>query len=271
VLRIYLYIYIWNIWNIWNIWDIWNICVGWTHSFTRSAVFDDLMIGGFWCWTVGCASKCHRHAESFSSAMLEMKHSNWKERKKVNGERGKFDGWLWHPRLPSLCLSVCLSLSLSLVVYVKSKRNVSWVLLVVGKWVDFECAWSLLGGAGVLASPFQAMHGLASPLTAAYGSAPVGGRHRLPFLIRLFESLDWFWFPFQSPPLLLPPSLFLSVFLSFFLSFFLSVCLSVCPLASLPHTRLHSGHVVALHDIYRPLAALPVPISGDAHPRLRFQ
>ena len=87
-----------------------------------------------------------------------------------------------------------LSSSLSLVVYVKSKRNVSWVLLVVGKWVDFECAWSLLGGAGVLASPFQAMHGLASPLTAAYGSAPVGGRHRLPFLIRLFESSSSFFF-----------------------------------------------------------------------------
>lgn len=30
----------------------------------------------------------------------------------------------------------------------------------------------------MLASPFQAMHGLASPLTAAYGSAPVGGRPR---------------------------------------------------------------------------------------------
>ena len=43
------------------------------------------------------------------------------------------------------------------------------------------CAWSMLGGAGVLASPFQAMHGLASPLTAAYGSAPVGGR---PFKIK---------------------------------------------------------------------------------------
>jgi hypothetical protein len=44
-------------------------------------------------------------------------------------------------------------------------------------YLDYECAWSLLGGAGVLASPFQAMHGLASPLTAAYGSASVGGRH----------------------------------------------------------------------------------------------
>jgi len=36
-------------------------------------------------------------------------------------------------------------------------------------------AFAMTGGAGVLASPFQAMHGLASPLTAAYGSAPVGG------------------------------------------------------------------------------------------------
>ncbi len=25
-------------------------------------------------------------------------------------------------------------------------------------YLDYECAWSLLGGAGVLASPFQAMH-----------------------------------------------------------------------------------------------------------------
>lgn len=36
-------------------------------------------------------------------------------------------------------------------------------------------AFAITGGAGVLASPFQAMHGLASPLTAAYGSASVGG------------------------------------------------------------------------------------------------
>lgn len=49
--------------------------------------------------------------------------------------------------------------------------------VVCGFYLDYECAWSLLGGAGVLASPFQAMHGLASPLTAAYGSASVGGRH----------------------------------------------------------------------------------------------
>ena len=49
--------------------------------------------------------------------------------------------------------------------------------LYVEFYLDYECAWSLLGGAGVLASPFQAMHGLASPLTAAYGSASVGGRH----------------------------------------------------------------------------------------------
>ncbi len=48
--------------------------------------------------------------------------------------------------------------------------------VVCGFYLDYECAWSLLGGAGVLASPFQAMHGLASPLTAAYGSASVGGR-----------------------------------------------------------------------------------------------
>ena len=49
-------------------------------------------------------------------------------------------------------------------------------MFVCGFYLDYECAWSLLGGAGVLASPFQAMHGLASPLTAAYGNASVGGR-----------------------------------------------------------------------------------------------
>lgn len=62
-------------------------------------------------------------------------------------------------------LSCCLSSSLD---------SVCWYFHT---YIDYECAWSLLGGAGVLASPFQAMHGLASPLTAAYGSAPVGGKH----------------------------------------------------------------------------------------------
>ncbi len=53
-------------------------------------------------------------------------------------------------------------------------------------YIDYECAWSLLGGAGVLASPFQAMHGLASPLTAAYGSAPVGGKNQSNQLTPMF-------------------------------------------------------------------------------------
>lgn len=38
------------------------------------------------------------------------------------------------------------------------------------------CAINIVGGPpGVLASPFAAMHGLSSPLTAAYGASPAGG------------------------------------------------------------------------------------------------
>ena len=49
------------------------------------------------------------------------------------------------------------------------------VLSCVAVDADVGCAIAIVGAPGVLASPFGALHGISTPLTAALGGSPMGG------------------------------------------------------------------------------------------------